>query len=148
MKHVTIFTDGACRGNPGPGGWGALLHYGDHKKNLSGAEPHTTNNRMELTAAIQALLALREPCRVELHTDSQYLQKGMTEWLVKWKKQGWTGAGKRAIKNIDLWQVLEQEVRRHHVTWHWVKGHSGHIENDWVDRLANEAIDRFVEKRK
>lgn len=147
MKHVLIYTDGACRGNPGPGGWGALLRYGHHEKTLSGAELHTTNNRMELTAAIKALAALSEPCKIELHTDSQYLQKGITEWLPDWKKRNWKKADKKEVKNADLWQILDQEVSRHQVTWHWVKGHSGHVENELVDSIANQAIDEFLKKR-
>lgn len=147
MKHVHIYTDGACRGNPGPGGWGALLRYGRHEKILSGAETHTTNNRMELMAAIQALAALSEPCKIELHTDSQYLQKGITLWIAGWKKSGWKKADKKAVKNADLWQALEHETSRHQVSWHWVKGHSGHPENDLVDSIANQAIDELVRKR-
>lgn len=146
MKHITIYTDGACRGNPGPGGWGALLFYGKHEKILSGAEDNTTNNRMELMAAIQALAALQQPCKVDLHTDSQYVQKGISEWLPGWKKRGWVKADKKPVKNADLWQALEHEASRHQVSWHWVKGHSGHPENDRVDALANEAIDRLLEK--
>jgi ribonuclease HI len=144
MKHVIIFTDGACRGNPGPGGWGVLLRYGNTDKTLSGAEADTTNNRMELMAAIQALIALQEPCTAELYTDSQYVQKGISEWLAGWKKRGWKRADKTPVKNIDLWQALDQEASRHTVSWHWVKGHSGHTENDLVDALANQAIDVFL----
>lgn len=143
MKHVKIYTDGACRGNPGPGGWGVLLRFGRHEKILSGAECHTTNNRMELTAAIQALAALKEPCKIELHTDSQYLKKGITEWLGSWKKNGWKTSSRKAVKNADLWQALEHEVGRHVITWHWVKGHSGHTENELVDEIANQAIDEL-----
>jgi ribonuclease HI len=146
MKHITIYTDGACRGNPGPGGWGALLIYGKHEKEISGAERDTTNNRMELMAAIQALAALQHPCKVDLHTDSQYVQKGISEWLSGWKKRGWVKADKKPVKNADLWQALEQEASRHQVSWHWVKGHSGHPENDRVDALANEAIDRLLKR--
>lgn len=146
MKHVIIYTDGACRGNPGPGGWGALLFYGQHEKTFSGAEPETTNNRMELMAAIQALAALQQTCRVDLHTDSQYVQKGISEWLAGWKKRGWIKADKKPVKNADLWQALDREASRHHVTWHWVKGHSGHPQNDRADALANEAIDRLLKK--
>ena len=144
MKHVHIYTDGACRGNPGPGGWGALLRYGAHEKTLYGAEAHTTNNRMELTAAIQALAAMSQPCKIDLYTDSQYLQKGIKEWLPTWKKRGWKTADKKPVKNADLWQALEQEVNRHEVAWHWVKGHSGHPENDQADALANLAIDELL----
>lgn len=146
MKHVLIYTDGACRGNPGPGGWGALLRYGHHEKKMYGAETDTTNNRMELTAAIQALAAMREHCKIELHTDSKYVQKGITEWLIKWKKNGWKTANKKAVKNADLWQALDKEATRHEVSWHWVKGHSGHPENDLVDSLANQAIDELLQK--
>lgn len=144
MKRIIIFTDGACRGNPGPGGWGALLRYGKNEKILSGAELATTNNRMELMAAIQALSAVREPCHIELHTDSQYLQKGITEWLPGWKQRHWKKADKSPVKNVDLWQMLDQEASRHQVSWHWVKGHSGHPENDLVDALANQAIDDLL----
>jgi ribonuclease HI len=147
MKHVLIFTDGACRGNPGPGGWGALLRYGEHEKTLYGAEAHTTNNRMEMTAAIEALAAMRQPCKIDLYTDSQYLQKGIKEWLPVWKKRGWKTADKKPVKNADLWQVLEKEIERHHeVTWHWVRGHSGHPENEQADALANLALDEFLKK--
>jgi len=144
MKHVFIYTDGACRGNPGPGGWGALLRYDEHEKKLFGAESDTTNNRMELTAAIMALRALRTQCDVELYTDSQYVRKGMTEWLADWKKRGWKTAAKKPVKNADLWEALEAETKRHHVKWHWVKGHSGHPENDMADELANHAIDELL----
>jgi ribonuclease HI len=144
MKHVKIYTDGACRGNPGPGGWGVLLRYGHHEKILSGAEDHTTNNRMELMAAIQALAAMREPCKIELYTDSQYVQKGISEWLAGWKKKNWKKADKTNVKNADLWQMLDQEASRHQVSWHWVKGHSGHPENDMADSIANKAIDDLL----
>ncbi len=148
MKHVFIYTDGACRGNPGPGGWGVLLRYGRHEKILSGAEVHTTNNRMELIAAIQALAALDEPCKIELYTDSQYVQKGVTEWLAGWKEKGWKKADKKLVKNADLWQALDQEVsRHHHINWHWVKGHSGHPENELVDSIANLAIDELLKAK-
>lgn len=147
MKHILIYTDGACRGNPGPGGWGAILRYGKHERIVSGAECHTTNNRMELMAAIQALATLREPCRIDLYTDSQYVQKGISEWLPGWKKKGWKKADKKPIMNLDLWQALDQEASRHEVTWHWVKGHSGHTENELVDQIANEAIDDFLKKQ-
>lgn len=148
MKHVAIFTDGACRGNPGPGGWGALLLYGQHRKILSGAENLTTNNRMELTAAIQALAAMREPCRIDLFTDSQYVQKGISEWLADWKKRNWKTASKKQVKNADLWQMLDNEVQRHEIKWHWVKGHNGHPENELVDMIANQAIDELLNKGK
>lgn len=148
MKKVIIYTDGACRGNPGPGGWGVLLRYGKHEKKINGADTETTNNRMEIMAAIQALMALQQPCQVELHTDSQYLQKGVSEWLPKWKKNGWKTANKKPVKNIDLWQMLELETERHKVSWRWVKGHSNHKENDLVDALANQAIDDLLKKGK
>jgi len=140
MKHVVIYTDGACSGNPGPGGWGVLLRYAHHEKKLSGAEPETTNNRMELTAAIRALELLRERCRVDLYTDSQYLQKGITQWLVNWKKKNWKRADKTPVKNVDLWQQLDDLVTRHQISWHWVKAHNDHPENDLVDQLARDAI--------
>jgi len=146
MKHVMIFTDGACRGNPGPGGWGALLRYGKHEKKLWGAESETTNNRMELMAAIQALASLREPCRIELYTDSQYVQKGITEWMINWKKKNWKKSNNHPVKNADLWQMLDLEASRHQITWHWVKGHNGHLENELVDALANRAIDEMEKK--
>src|SRR5262245_2026045 len=148
MKHINIYTDGACRGNPGPGGWGALLRYGRHEKILSGSELHTTNNRMELTAAIKALAAVRERCKIELHTDSKYLQKGVLEWLESWKRRGWKKADNKLVKNADLWQALDHEASRHQVTWHWVKGHSGHPENDLVDQIANQAIDDLIKTGK
>jgi ribonuclease HI len=145
MKHVQIFTDGACRGNPGPGGWGALLRYGNHEKTISGAENMTTNNRMEMMAAIESLTLLREPCVIDLYTDSQYLQKGITEWLPMWKKRHWKKADNKPIKNADLWQELDKQTQRHHsIKWHWIKGHSGHKENDLVDALANQAIDNLL----
>ena len=126
---VQIFSDGACRGNPGPGGWGVLLRYEGHTKTLYGAESHTTNNRMELMGAIKGLEALKKTCPVELYTDSQYVRKGMIEWMANWKKNGWRNAKKEPVKNADLWQLLDQQAARHQVTWHWVKGHSGHPEN-------------------
>lgn len=137
---VEIFTDGACKGNPGPGGWGALMRYKGVEKELSGYEAHTTNNRMELMAAIESLKALKRSCTVHLTTDSEYLRKGITEWLQKWKKNGWKTAAKEPVKNADLWQLLESEALRHQVQWHWVKGHAGHPENEAADQLANAAI--------
>ncbi|KTC66027.1 ribonuclease HI (plasmid) [Legionella adelaidensis] len=141
---ITIYTDGACKGNPGPGGWGALLRYNDVEKTLSGAEEYTTNNRMELTAAIKALNALKRPCQIDLYTDSQYLRQGMTEWLATWKAKGWRTAKRELVKNADLWQELDALAQVHQITWHWVKGHSGHPENDRVDLLANQAIEELM----
>ncbi|OGT38432.1 MAG: ribonuclease HI [Gammaproteobacteria bacterium RIFCSPHIGHO2_12_FULL_37_14] len=146
MKKVIIYTDGACRGNPGPGGWGALLRYGHREKTLSGAESFTTNNRMELLAAINALSVLNMPCKIELHTDSKYLQQGISVWLPQWKKQNWKKSDKKIVKNADLWQRLDTATQRHEISWHWVKGHSGHTENDLVDTLANQAIDKLLKK--
>jgi len=143
LKHVEIYTDGACRGNPGPGGWGALLRYNGHERELWGGEAETTNNRMELTAAIEALRALTRPCRVELFTDSQYVRMGITDWLAGWKRRGWKNASKKPVKNQDLWQALDAETGRHQIRWHWVKGHSGHPENDRADALANRGIDEL-----
>ncbi len=143
MKDVEIFTDGACRGNPGPGGWGALLRYGGHEKELFGGEAMTTNNRMELTAAIESLAALTQPCKVNLTTDSEYVRQGITSWLENWKKRGWKTAAKKPVKNVDLWQKLDEQVARHEVQWHWVKGHSGHRENELADQLANRGIDEL-----
>lgn len=147
MKHIEIYTDGACRGNPGPGGWGALLRYQGKEKSISGAEALTTNNQMELTAAIEALACLKEPCVVDLTTDSRYVQQGITRWLSGWKKNGWKTSQKAPVKNQTLWQALDLLVQKHEIQWHWVKGHSGHKENDWVDRLANEAIDRLIAEK-
>ncbi len=144
MTEVEIFCDGACRGNPGPGGWGVLLRSGSHEKRLYGAEAQTTNNRMELTAAIEALAALRQPCRVIVWTDSEYVQKGMTEWLQGWKAKGWKNAARQPVKNVDLWQRLEAETGRHEVDWRWVKGHAGHEGNEIADRLANRALDEML----
>ena len=141
---VIIFTDGACRGNPGPGAWGALLRYGGQEKTLSGAEALTTNNRMELMAAIQALSSLKRPCVVELTTDSQYVRQGISAWIVNWKKNGWKNSRKAPIKNQDLWQSLDALCQVHTIAWHWVKGHSGHPENERVDQLANAALDEFL----
>ncbi len=148
QKKIEIFTDGACRGNPGPGGWGVLLRYNEHEKKLYGAELHTTNNRMELLAAIRALSALKQPCIIELTSDSQYLRNGMTQWLTKWKNNSWRNSGKKPVKNMDLWQQLDHEVQRHKITWHWVRGHSGHPENEVADQLANRAIDELLAHEK
>jgi len=136
MKNVTLYTDGACSGNPGPGGWGAVLIYGEHERELSGYEAETTNNRMEMQAAIEGLQHLKERCEVALYTDSTYVMKGITEWLAGWKARGWKTASKKPVKNQDLWQVLDAEVKRHDVSWHWVKGHSGDRYNELADTLA------------
>ena len=143
MKQVEIFTDGACRGNPGPGGWGALLRFQDKEKTLYGGEHNTTNNRMELTAAIAGLQALKEHCDVILTTDSKYVLKGITEWLPDWKKRGWKTAAKKPVVNVDLWQILDRESAKHSIEWRWVKGHSGHRENEIADQLANRGIDEL-----
>ena len=143
-KIVEIFTDGACRGNPGPGGWGVLLRYGSHEKMLSGAEPHTTNNRMEIIAAIKALADLKYGCEVNLYTDSKYVKDGITLWIHGWKKKNWFKTKTEPVKNADLWKELDLQTQRHTIHWHWVKGHSGHIENDRVDALAVQAIDIWL----
>ena len=140
MKRVDIFTDGACRGNPGPGGWGAVLRSGGHEKELCGGERDTTNNRMELTAAIEALEALTEPCQVTLTTDSTYVRDGITRWLANWKQNGWRTAAKKPVKNQELWQKLDRQASRHDVIWKWVKGHSGHPDNERADMLANQGM--------
>lgn len=139
-NHVELFTDGACSGNPGPGGWGALLRYKGTEKELSGAEPDTTNNRMELMAAIEGLKAVKRTCDVTLYTDSKYVLQGVTEWMDGWKSRGWKTADKKPVKNQDLWMALDEQVNRHHVKWQWVKGHNGHVENERVDELARMAI--------
>jgi ribonuclease HI len=138
--HVIIHTDGACSGNPGPGGWGAILSSGQHEKELKGGEPHTTNTRMELMAAIAALEALKKPSTIDLHTDSQYVQQGISQWIHGWKRNGWRTADKKPVKNTDLWQRLDAALSRHQVRWHWVKGHVGHELNERADRLARSAI--------
>ena len=145
MTHIEIYTDGACRGNPGPGGWGALLIAGELRKELSGAETLTTNNRMELTGAIEALRALRKPSRVTLHTDSKYVCTGIEEWLPQWKRRDWRTADRKPVKNVDLWQALDEVRQPHVITWKWVKGHSGNVGNEHVDQLANAAIDAMLE---
>jgi ribonuclease HI len=138
--HVTIYTDGACSGNPGPGGWGAILMAGDRRKELKGGEPMTTNNRMELMAAIAALEALKRPAVVDIHTDSQYLRNGIMAWINKWKRNGWRTAEKTPVKNVDLWRRLDAALGAHRVSWHWVRGHAGHAHNERADQLAREAI--------
>lgn len=144
QKHIAIFTDGACRGNPGPGGWAALLRYNKHNKAISGAENNTTNNRMELTAVINALKILKEPCVIDLTTDSEYVKNGVTKWLPGWKARNWRKGTTREVKNIDLWQQLDELVHKHSLKWHWVRGHSGHHENEIVDELARTAIDKLL----
>jgi ribonuclease HI len=139
-KRVTIHTDGACSGNPGPGGWGAILSFGDRVREIKGGEPHTTNNRMELMAAISALEELKRPCVVDLYTDSEYLRGGITAWIKNWKKNGWRTADKKPVKNVDLWQRLDAALASHRVDWHWVKGHAGHAENERADELAREGL--------
>lgn len=141
MSEVKIYTDGACRGNPGPGGWAAVLMTRGTERELSGAEAHTTNNRMELTAAIRALEALKRPCEIDLYTDSQYVKNGITTWILDWKRRHWRTADRKPVKNVDLWQRLDELVGGHKITWHWVRGHSGHPINERVDALANAAID-------
>lgn len=143
QKKVELFTDGACRGNPGPGGWGAILRYNGIEKTVRGAEMLTTNNRMELTAAIEGLKALKVPCEVAITTDSQYVRLGITTWIHNWRKNGWRTANKKPVKNADLWQALVLALETHQVEWHWVKGHSGHRENELADELANLAIDEL-----
>ncbi len=140
---IEIYTDGACRGNPGPGGWGALLRAGDHEKELWGGEAHTTNNRMEMTAVIQSLKALKKPSEVVLTTDSQYVRKGITEWIGGWKRKNWLTAARKPVKNVDLWQEIDALSQKHSIDWRWVKGHCGHSENERVDALANRGIDEL-----
>ena len=143
LKEVEIFTDGACRGNPGPGGWGALLRYQGKEKTIHGGEENTTNNRMELTAAIKALASLKHPCKITLTTDSQYVRKGISEWIHNWKRKGWITSAKKPVKNADLWQQLDKETHRHKISWHWIKAHNGHRENEIADQLANRGIDEL-----
>jgi len=143
VKTVTLYTDGACRGNPGPGGWGVWLKYGDHEREMHGGEKETTNNRMELMAAIKGLEAIKGSCQVELYTDSKYVLKGITEWMANWKKNNWKTAAKKPVKNVDLWQLLDQESTRHQINWHWVKGHDGNPGNEKADELANLGIDNL-----
>ncbi len=144
MKNIEIFTDGACRGNPGPGGWGVLLRYGDTEKTLCGGEKLTTNNRMELQAAIEGLAALTSACDVVLTTDSQYVRQGITQWMANWKKNGWKTAARKPVKNDDLWKQLDIQVQQHTIDWQWVKGHSGHRENEIADQLANDGIESIA----
>lgn len=141
-----MYTDGACRGNPGPGGWGVILSYASRQKTLSGFEPETTNNRMELTAAIEGLRALTRPCEVDLNTDSKYVLQGINEWIENWKANGWKTATRKPVKNADLWNLLDKQTLRHRVNWHWVKGHAGIEGNEEADRLANMAIDRVMDR--
>lgn len=143
MKKIEMFTDGACKGNPGPGGWGALLRFEGKEKSLCGGDRDTTNNRMELLAAIEGLKALTEVCHVDLTTDSVYVKNGINSWIANWKKNGWRTAAKKEVKNKDLWVALDEQVQKHKVTWHWVKGHSGHRENEIADQLANKGIDQL-----
>ena len=139
LKKVEIFTDGACKGNPGPGGWGSILRMGRHEKEMSGSDPQTTNNRMEMTAVIKGLSALIEPCEVTLYTDSKYVIDGITKWVHGWKRNGWVNASKQPVRNADLWHELIEAAQRHKMTWEWVRGHNGHIENERVDKLASDA---------
>ncbi|WP_145202104.1 ribonuclease HI [Sphingobium sp. B2] len=143
LPIVDIFTDGACKGNPGPGGWGAVLRFGDTEKEMSGGEALTTNNRMEMMAAVEALNALKKPCRVILHTDSKYVMDGITKWVFGWQKKGWRTADNKPVKNVDIWQALVKAAAPHQMTWKWVKGHAGHPENERADRLASAAADSF-----
>ncbi|MHA7878344.1 MAG: ribonuclease HI [Saccharospirillum sp.] len=143
--EVTLYTDGACRGNPGPGGWGVVMQAGQHVKELYGGEPDTTNNRMELMAAIEGLKALNRACDVAVYTDSQYLRKGVLEWMVGWKRNGWKTAARAPVKNQDLWQRLDEQLARHQIEWHWVKGHSGHPGNERADALANRGTDEVLQ---
>ena len=144
--HVVVYTDGACAGNPGPGGWGAILISGEHRKELHGGEAASTNNRMELTAAIAALEALKRPSRVDLHTDSEYVRNGITTWIHGWKKRGWKTADRKPVKNVELWQRLDEARNRHDVTWHWVRGHTGDVENERADELAREGMQPFLKR--
>lgn len=143
MSEVEIWTDGACSGNPGPGGWGVLLRSGKHEKELFGGEKETTNNRMELTAAIEALNTLKKPCKVKLTTDSQYVKGGITGWIHGWKKNGWKTAAKKPVKNEDLWRALDEATQRHDISWHWIKGHAGHPENEKADELARRGMEDY-----
>ncbi len=142
LPHVAIYTDGACYRNPGPGGWAALLKFGKREKTLAGSARKTTNNRMELTAALEGLRALKEPCRVDFYTDSQYLKKGITQWIGNWKRKGWKTSAKKPVKNQDLWKALDEAIQEHQIKWHWVRGHAGNRYNEKVDKLARKAIPR------
>jgi ribonuclease HI len=142
QERVELYTDGACSGNPGPGGWGAVLRMGAHEKELFGGEAETTNNRMEMTAVIEALKALKRPVQADIYTDSQYVMKGITEWIHGWKARGWKTASKEPVKNVDLWQLLDKECARHQLKWHWVKGHNGHVENERADALARRGVEQ------
>ncbi len=146
VTRVQIFTDGACKGNPGPGGWGAIIRSGEHEKELAGGEPLTTNNRMELLAAIRALQALKRPCQVDVTTDSVYVRDGITKWIYGWQKNGWRTASKQPVKNAELWQELLDAAKQHRIEWHWVKGHAGHSENERADRLACDAAAQFMKR--
>jgi ribonuclease HI len=140
LPHVSIYTDGACSGNPGPGGWAALLRYGVREKELTGGVSKTTNNRMEMTAALEALNLLKTPCQVDFYSDSEYLRKGITEWMANWKRRGWKTAAKKPVKNQDLWKALDHAIQPHQIIWHWVRGHAGHRDNERVDQLARQAL--------
>ncbi len=146
MKKVVIHSDGGCHGNPGPGGWAAVLEHGQHKRELSGGDPATTNNRMELQAAIEALNALKEPCEVEFHTDSEYVKNGVSGWVLNWKRNGWKTKSKKPVKNADLWRALDSSASKHKIKWHWLKGHAGHAGNERCDQLASEEIAK-IKKR-
>lgn len=145
MNEVEIYTDGACRGNPGPGGWGAILIAGGHRKEIFGGEADTTNNRMELMAVIEALRVLKRACHIVVHTDSQYVKKGISEWIHDWKRRGWKTAAKKPVKNADLWQMLDEAQAQHEIDWRWVKGHAGHPENERADELANFGVDSLID---
>ena len=147
LPHVIIHTDGACSGNPGPGGWGAILKFGDVEKELKGGEPETTNNRMELLAAISALEAMKKKVTADIHTDSQYVRNGITSWIHNWKRNGWKTSDKKPVKNVDLWQRLDEAIKQHDVRWHWVKGHAGHAENERADQLARDGLAENRSKR-
>jgi ribonuclease HI len=147
MKHIEIYTDGACSGNPGPGGWGAILRYNGKEKELNGGAADTTNNRMELSAALNALLALKEPCKVDLYTDSSYVRDGIAKWMIGWKKNGWRTADKKPVKNAEIWQALDEARKPHQVEWHWIRGHDGHPENERADELARAGMEPFKARK-